>query len=131
MVTQQNTGKVSHKDAAVLFLQLVVAGRIDEAYSRYVDMQGIHHNPFFPGGFPALQRAMAENHEQFPTKQITPKNVLADGDLIAVHSHLVLTPGVNEMTTVHLFRFQGDRIVELWDCGQPLPADSPNRDGAF
>jgi len=25
----------------------------------------------------------------------------------------------------------GDKILELWDLGQPVPADSPNRDGMF
>jgi hypothetical protein len=28
-------------------------------------------------------------------------------------------------------RFLGDRIVELWDIGQPMQPDSPNRDGMF
>jgi predicted SnoaL-like aldol condensation-catalyzing enzyme len=132
------------KQAAVQFFQLVVAGRIDEAYQKHVDMQGKHHNPFFPAGFPALQKAMIENHGQFPNKRLIVKlvparrsaafrhaGVLGDGDLVAVHSHLVLRAGEEGMTVVHLFRFQGDRIVEMWDCGQPLPTDSPNKDGAF
>jgi predicted SnoaL-like aldol condensation-catalyzing enzyme len=119
------------KQAAVGFLKLVVAGRIDEAYRKYVDMQGRHHNPFFPAGFQALQKAMIDNHVEMPNKQITVKNVLGDGDLVAVHSHLVLGPGGNGMVVVHMFRFQGDRIVEMWDCGQNLPADSPNNDAAF
>ena len=29
------------------------------------------------------------------------------------------------------FRFQGDRIVELWDLGQPVPEKSPNENGMF
>ena len=81
------------KQLAVQFLQLVVAGRIDEAYQKYVDMQGKHHNPFFPAGFPALKMGMIENQVQLPTKQLTVKNVLGDGDLVAVHSHIVLRPG--------------------------------------
>lgn len=35
------------------------------------------------------------------------------------------------MIVVHLLRFRGGKIVEIWDCGQPVPADSPNSDGAF
>lgn len=119
------------KQMAVEFLQLVVAGRIDEAYETFVDMQGRHHNPFFPQGFPALQRAMVENHMQFQTKRLTIKQVLGDGELVAVHSHLELRPGENGMSVVHIFRFLNDRIVELWDCGQTLPSESPNLDGAF
>src|SRR5512135_3391354 len=121
----------ARRQAAVQFLQLVVSGRIDEAYERHVDMRGKHHNPFFPAGFPALKKAMAENDALFPTKQICVRNVLCDGDLVAVHSDLVLSPGQTEMTVVHLLRFEGEKIVEFWDCGQPLPAKSPNKDGAF
>lgn len=121
----------AHKQAAVQFLQLAVAGRIDEAYQRHVDINGKHHNPYFSAGFPALKKGMIENHVQFPGKQLTVKNVIGDGDLVAVHSHIVLRPGDSGIAAVHLFRFQGDRIVEMWDCGQPVPADSPNADGAF
>jgi predicted SnoaL-like aldol condensation-catalyzing enzyme len=121
----------ARKQAAVQFLQLVVAGQIDEAYRRYVDFSGRHHNPFFLAGFPALKKAMSENQIQFPNKQLTVKNVLGDGDLVAVHSHIVLRPVETGIVAVHLFRFEGNKIVEMWDCGQPIPADSPNNDGAF
>jgi predicted SnoaL-like aldol condensation-catalyzing enzyme len=121
----------TRKDAAVQFLKLVVAGHVDEAYRKHVDLRGKHHNAFFPAGFPALQKAMIENHLQFPNKKITVKNVVCDSELVAVHSHIVLRPGDNGVAAVHLFHFEGDRIVEMWDIGQPVPADSPNTDGAF
>jgi predicted SnoaL-like aldol condensation-catalyzing enzyme len=121
----------ARKQAAVQFLQLVVIGRTDEAYEKYVDMQGKHHNLFFPPGFLELRKAMIENHVQFPNKQLTIKNVLGDGDLVAVHSHILLRPGETGISAVHLFRFLEYRIVEMWDCNQPIPANSPNKDGAF
>ncbi len=121
----------ARRQAATHFLQLVVAGEIDEAYRRHVDLDGKHHNPFFAEGFPMLKKAMIENHVQFPSKQLLVKNVLSDGDLVAVHSQIVLRQGEPSIATVHLFRFSGDKIVEMWDVGQPVPADSPNQDGAF
>jgi predicted SnoaL-like aldol condensation-catalyzing enzyme len=120
----------TQKRAAVEFLQFVVAGRIEEAYERHVDMGGMHHNPYFAAGFPALKQGI-ENHEKFPNKQLGVKQVLADGDLVAVHSHVLLREGESGIAVVHLFRFDGDRIVELWDIGQPMPADTLNSDGAF
>jgi predicted SnoaL-like aldol condensation-catalyzing enzyme len=119
------------KQAAVQFLQLVVAGQIEKAYQKYVVMGGTHHNPFFPAGFTALQMAMIENHVQFPNKLLTVKHVLDDDDLVAVHSPIMLRSGETGISAVHLFRFHGDKIVEMWDCGQPVPADSPNKDGVF
>ncbi len=121
----------ARKQAAVGFLQLVIAGRIDEAYQTHVESQGRHHNPFFPAGFAALKKGMIENHTQFPHKQLTVKNVLGDGDLVAVHSHMAPNPGDQGVAVVHIFRFQRDKIVELWDCGQAVPADTPNQDGMF
>ncbi len=119
------------KQAAAQFLKLVVAGQIDEAYRKYVDMNGRHHNPFFEAGFPALQKAMEDNHAQLPNKQINVKHALEDGEFVSVHSQLVLAPGKDVMSVVHLFRFRGSKVVEMWDCGQTVPANSPNKDGAF
>jgi predicted SnoaL-like aldol condensation-catalyzing enzyme len=121
----------SQREAAVEFLQMVVAGDINEAYRKYVAMEGKHHNAYFPAGFPELKKAMSENHDQFPNKQLVVKSVIGDSVLVAVHSHLIFEKGGDEMSVVHIFRFQGDKIVEMWDIGQAIPEDSPNADGAF
>jgi predicted SnoaL-like aldol condensation-catalyzing enzyme len=121
----------AYKSAAVAFLRLVIAGRIEEAYQKHVAMNGKHHSPYFNAGFPALKQAMIENHTQSPNKQLTVKHVLGDGNLVAVHSHIIIRPGEAGQAAVHIFRFNDDRIVEIWDCVLPIPADSPNGDGAF
>lgn len=120
-----------NRDLAVQFLNLVIAGKIDEAYRRFVKMDGKHHNVFFPEGFAALSRAMKENHSQFPYKRMTVKKVLSEGDLVAVQSHIVPRDGEPGTIAIHLFRFENGKIAELWDCGQVIPVESPNRDGAF
>ena|SRR3989338_4191318 len=120
-----------NKKIALQFLKSVVNGKIDEAYAKYVSLKGKHHNLFFAAGFPALCKAMKENHVQFPNKKFKVKHVLEDKDLVAVHSHVLLKPKEVEVAVVHLFRFKNGKIVEMWDCGQPIPKDSPNRDGAF
>jgi predicted SnoaL-like aldol condensation-catalyzing enzyme len=115
----------------VQFLQLVAAGRIDDACQKHVDLEGKHHNPFFPAGFSAPKKAMIQNRVQFPNKQLIVNNVLGDGELVAAHYRIVLRPGETGMAAVPLFRFHGDKIVERWDGGQPEPTDPPNEDGAF
>jgi predicted SnoaL-like aldol condensation-catalyzing enzyme len=82
-------------------------------------------------GFPALQKAMADDHTNAPNKRITIRNVLGDGELVAVHSRLDRGPEDQSYATVHIFRFHHGRIVEMWDCGQAMPKDSPNEDGTF
>jgi predicted SnoaL-like aldol condensation-catalyzing enzyme len=56
---------------------------------------------------------------------------MGEGDMVAVHSHVVLKAGDLGVATLHLFRFEDGKIVELWDFGQPIQADSPNSDGPF
>jgi predicted SnoaL-like aldol condensation-catalyzing enzyme len=120
-----------NKETAVKFLKSVVAGEIDKAYNEYVDLKGKHHNTYFQAGFPVLKEGMKENHNQYPNKKLVIKNILEDGDLVATHSHLSFKEGEPGMIVVHLFRFKDGKIVEMWDCGQPIQADSPNTDGAF
>ena len=119
------------KKIALEFLSMIVKGEIDEAYEKYVDINGKHHNMFFSAGFPALRGAMKENHIKFPNKQLIVKNTLEDGNLVAVHSHVIHKPKDLGVMVVHLFRFKNYKITEMWDCGQEISADSPNGDGAF
>ena len=55
--------------------------------------------------------------------------MLGGGDLVAVNSRIVLRLGETGVVAVLLFRFHGDKIMEMWDCGRTVPADSPNKDG--
>lgn len=121
----------ARKDAAADFLRLVVAGRIDEAYRTHVDMSGTHHNPYFAADLPTLMQAMIENHAAFPDKRLDIERVIAEGDLVATHSMISLGPGHPALAAVHIFRFKGERIVELWDVTQEVKADSPNAAGMF
>ncbi len=126
-----NTTTQSKKDIVVDFLTLVVAGRIDEGYRKHVAMSGKHHNQYCAAGFPALKQAMIDNHAEYPDKRIDIKRVIAEGDMVATHSRVSLNPGNMNIAVVHIFRFEGDRIAEFWDVGQPIQADSPNADGMF
>ncbi len=113
------------------FLTLVIEGKIDEAYERYIDIKGKHHNAYFSAGFENLKKAMKENEAQFPHKQFTIHHLIGERDMVVAHSHLIMKKGEVGLVTIHMFRIEGDKIVELWDCGQQLPADSPNTDGLF
>lgn len=117
------------KDKAIKFLQLVVEGKIDEAYEKYVDMNGKHHNLYFPAGFPALKEAMKENHNLFPGKVFEIKNIVAQDDMTAIHSYI--KAGDTQIAVVHLFRFKNGKIIEMWDVGQEIPKETINNDGAF
>jgi predicted SnoaL-like aldol condensation-catalyzing enzyme len=120
-----------HRQAAVAFLQSIIAGKIREAYRAHVAPNFKHHNPYFKGDADSLMAGMLEDDAKHPGKQFEVKQVLEDGDRVAVHSFLRHTPGTPGMAVLHIFRFEGDKVVELWDMGMPLPEHSPNENGAF
>ena len=121
----------SHKDEAVAFMRLVASGKVREAYERYVGASFRHHNAFFPGDRESLLKGMEENAAKNPNKVLDVKHVLEDDGFVAVHSHVRQHPADRGAAVVHVFRFESERIVELWDVGQPLPKGSPNQHGMF
>ena len=125
------TTNVSHKEVATSFLRLAASGKVREAYQRYVASDFRHHNPFFRGDAESLMNGMEENAAKNPNKTLEVKHALEDGDLVAVHSHVRMKPDDRGVALVHIFRFQNDRVVELWDLGQPVLENSPNHNGMF
>ena len=120
-----------NKDVAVSFLKMASSGDVREAYSKFVSQGFKHHNPYFEGSAEALMTAMEENARENPNKALDVKLAIAEGDLVAVHSHVRQTPHQLGAAVVHLFRFEDGLIVELWDLGQPVPEESPNQYGMF
>lgn len=120
-----------NEDAAISFLKMASSGDVREAYSKFVGPGFRHHNPFFEGSAETLMKAMEENARDNPGKTLDVKRAIAEGDLVAVHSHVRLRADQPGAAVVHLFRFEEGRIVELWDVGQGVPEDSPNQFGMF
>jgi predicted SnoaL-like aldol condensation-catalyzing enzyme len=122
---------VSRKQTAIAFLRLAASGKAREAFQKHVAPDFRHHNPFFRGDADSLMTAMEENAAKNPDKVLEIQRALEDGDLVAVHSRVRQKPGDLGAAVVHILKFQGDRIVELWDMGQPVPETSPNENGMF
>ncbi len=124
-------GTQSHKDAAIEFLTLVASGRVREAYQRHVGPGFRHHNPFFRGDAASLMKAMEQNAIRNPNKILEVQRALQDGEEVAVFSRVRQKPGDLGGAVVHIFRFDGNRIVEFWDIGQDVPENSVNENGMF
>lgn len=123
---------MTRKESAVMFLKTAGFGKTEEAYAKLVAPDFIHHNQYFRGDRESLKSAMAEAHVKSPNKLIDVKRVFEDGDFVITHSLVVrANPSDPDIAVVHIFRFKGDTVVELWDVGQLLSKDSPNDNGAF
>lgn len=128
---QQMNDTLLNKEKAVSFLQLVASGKVQEAFERHVGPDFRHHNPYFPGDADSLKSAMEENAAGNPEKILEVKRTIQESDTVAVHSHVRQNPEDLGGAVIHIFRFEGERIVELWDVGQAIPEDSPNENGVF
>jgi predicted SnoaL-like aldol condensation-catalyzing enzyme len=128
---QQFKANLSLKEKAVSFLQLVASGKVRKAYLSHIGPGFCHHNPFFRGDADSLMLAMEENAVKNPHKILEVKRAIEENDIVAVHSHVKQNPEDIGVAVVHIFRFQDDRIVELWDIGQPIQENSPNENGMF
>ncbi|RFB16828.1 nuclear transport factor 2 family protein [Bacillus sp. HNG] len=131
MTTDQQSLHPSLKETAISFLNLIVSGKIREAYERYVHADFFHHNPFFRGDAESLMLAMEENKVQNPHKTSEVKLAIQEGDMVTVYSHIRQNPDDLGAAVVHIFRFKDDKVVELWDIGQPIPENSLNENGMF
>lgn len=119
------------KEAAMDFLLLAASGKSREAFGLYVGSSFKHHNPFFPGDANSLMTSMEESAKKNPNKILEIQRALQDGDLVAVHSHVRQNPNDLGGAVMHIFRFQDNKVVELWDFGQEVPENSVNENGMF
>lgn len=121
----------SLKDAAIEFMTLVASGKVQEGYERHISQNFLHHNPYFRGDAQSLQTAMEEDAVQNPNKKLDVQFALEDGARVAVFSRIKQNPDDGGSAVVHLFRFEGNRIVELWDVGQAIPENRVNENDMF
>lgn len=124
----------SKKKLAEKFLNLTEKGEVDKAFELYVADSFKHHNPRFKGDRDTMKEVMNKTAKQFANLTSTRYAMLEDGDFVAIHSHIQPSPDNKRdagLSYVHIFRFDGERIVELWDVGQTVPLKTINENGMF
>jgi predicted SnoaL-like aldol condensation-catalyzing enzyme len=129
--------EAERKRIAVEFLTLLGEQKFKEGI-RFFASDCRTHNPYVAGGMDALTDAMIaankDMRQKAPEAALTIRNAIAEGDLVAVHTELFNSrgdPAKGGLRQVHLFLFQGDKIVEYWDISQLVTPDQPNAAGAF
>ena len=123
---------MNKKEAAAAFLKMAGTGGVEEAYAKFIAPGFVHHNQYFKGDRESLKAAMTAAHQASPNKAVEVKRSFEDGNFVVTHSLVVRgNPAEPNISVVHIFRFEGDKVAELWDVAQLLNADSPNENGPF
>jgi predicted SnoaL-like aldol condensation-catalyzing enzyme len=113
------------------FLTKCASGQSREAFKLYVGTNFKHHNAYFKGDATSLMVAMEQNAIENPHKNFQIQRVLEDGNLVASHSKVKVKEDGPELAVIHIARFEGEKIAELWDFGQEVPKNMVNENGMF
>ncbi|MFM9608784.1 nuclear transport factor 2 family protein [Streptomyces niveiscabiei] len=98
---------------------------------RFVRPDYIQHNPTAPDGAAGLKGLAASIHQQFPDARYDVKRAISQGDLVLLHSNVVLVPGTKGASVVDIFRFQGGKVAEHWDVIQNVPDTTASGNDMF
>jgi predicted SnoaL-like aldol condensation-catalyzing enzyme len=109
-----------------------VLGPIDSgAVDALFDPGYIQHNPNAATGAQGLKEMLDRAKVKYPHAEHRVKRMLADGDLVAAHVHVIFHPGDAGFAVVDIFRIAKGRIAEHWDVMQPITASTKNDNGRF
>jgi predicted SnoaL-like aldol condensation-catalyzing enzyme len=115
-----------NKKNAIAFYRTAYLGDPVKAVAQYVGSEYIQHNPAVGDGKQAFIDYFDEMARDYADKQIEFVRAVAEGDLVALHTHQTW-PGNDQYVTMDFFRFDDNgKIVEHWDSIQQVPAESKN-----
>ena len=120
-----------NKQNAVAFYKMSYEGNPRKAVDLYVGSEYIQHNPLVGDGKEPFIEYFERMSTEYPEKSIEFVRELAEGNLVALHTHQIW-PGNEEYVTMDFFRFdEFGKIVEHWDSMQEIPISSANNNTMY
>lgn len=103
------------------FYRTAYEGDPGKAVELYVGGEYTQHNPVVANGPDGFIEYFERMQQDYPNKSIEFIRSVAEGDLVALHTHQIW-PGNDEYVTMDFFRFdRNGKIVEHWDAVQQIP----------
>ncbi len=116
----------ANKRNAIDYYKMAYLGEPRKAVDLYVGSEYIQHNPLVGEGKEPFIAYFERMGREYPGKSIEFVRAIAEGDLVALHTHQVW-PGDDEYVTMDFFRFDDEgKIVEHWDAMQQIPESTEN-----
>ena len=121
-----NLATSQNRDNAIAFYKMAYEGNPGKAVELFVGDDYIQHNPLVGDGKEAFISYFEEMNTQYADKSIEFVRDIAEGNLVALHTHQTWPDG-EEYVTMDFFRFdKNGKIVEHWDAMQVIPKTSSN-----
>ena len=113
-----------NKKNAISFYKMAYEGNPIKAVDLFVGNQYLQHNPDVADGPEGFIEYFERMQRDYPEKSISFVRCIAQGDLVALHTHQIW-PGQEEYVTMDFLRFdENGKIVEHWDAIQKIPESS-------
>ena len=120
-----------NKENAIAFYRTAYEGDPQKAVELYVGDQYIQHNPDVADGPTGFITYFERMQREYPKKSIAFVRCIAEGDLVALHTHQTW-PGNEEYVTMDFLRFdEHGKIVEHWDAIQKIPETAAHENGMY
>jgi len=103
----------------------------EEAVAKYIGPHYRQHNPGAADGPEPFVKIVKWTAQNYPDFRYESKRIIAEGDYVVLHSHLILKPGDRGTAVVDIFRLENGKIVEHWDVVQDVPETSANNNTMF
>ena len=115
-----------NKKNAIAFYKMAYEGNPAKAVELYIGDEYIQHNPDVADGLQGFIDYFDRMQREYPEKSIEFVRCIAEGDLVALHTHQVW-PGNDQYVTMDFLRFdEHGKICEHWDAIQQIPKESKN-----
>lgn len=120
-----------NKKNAIDFYRMAYEGNPRKAVELFVGSEYIQHNPLVGDGKEPFIEYFERMATEYPHKSIKFVRAVAEGELVALHTHQIW-PGGEEYVTMDFFRFDDSgKIVEHWDSMQQIPESSVNNNTMY
>ena len=107
---------------AIAFYKIMFDGDLEKAIELYVGDEYRQHNPMVADGKAGIIEYFTRMKREYPIKEVRFIRAIAQGDLVALHTHQIWgEPDNKEYVTMDFFRFdENNKIVEHWDSIQEV-----------
>ena len=120
-----------NKENAIAFYRMSYEGNPSKAVDLFVGQEYIQHNTLVADGKQPFIDYFNRMQIEFPNKSIEFVRAIAEGELVALHTHQTWPSG-EEYVTMDFFRFdENEKIVEHWDSMQQIPETSAHNNNMY
>jgi predicted SnoaL-like aldol condensation-catalyzing enzyme len=120
-----------NKENAISFYRMAYDGNPRKAVELFVGDDYEQHNPLVGDGKEPFIKYFDRMAKEYPNKSIEFVRAIAEGNLVALHTHQVW-PGNDEYVTMDFFGFdEYGKIIEHWDSMQEIPEGSLNNNTMY